>query len=126
MKRFIVTGASWLEIIVGLSILTILNAACRLLFAATPSGVAIVLGRFAGVALLGLGVACLPSKIAGPSRGAVMGLLTFNVGATLFFGWVALATTFRGVLLWPAGLLHAAISIALLPQLLALGFDKSR
>ena len=126
MKRFIVKGAAWLEVIVGISVVTIPYAACRMLFGVTPEGVAILLARFAGVALLGLGIGCLPSKITGPSRSAVVGLLTFNVGATVFFVWVVYATSFRGVLLWPAGLLHAVISVALLTQFPALNFDKSR
>lgn len=41
------------------SFVAVLDLPCRLLFAATPEGVAIPLARFVGVALLGLGIACL-------------------------------------------------------------------
>ena len=119
MKTLVVMAASLLEIVVGITFIAVPDIPCRLVFAATPESVAILLARFAGVGLLGLGVACLPSKRAEPNRGAVLGLLAFNVGATIFFAWVAVATSFRGFLLWPAVILHAAIAAALFPQFLA-------
>src|SRR5229473_7346974 len=118
LQRTVVIVAAWLEIVVGASFVTALEVPCRLLFAATPEGVAIPLARFAGVALVALGIACLPSKAAGPGRSAMLGLLVFNVGATIFFAWVAVATTFRGLLLWPVVILHAVIAAALLLQFL--------
>ena len=125
IKRFVIMAAACLEIVVGAIFLAAPDLPCRLLFAVAPEGVAIPLARFAGVALLGLGIACLPSKLAGSSRGAVLGLLAFNVGATVFFAWVAVATGFRGLLLWPVVILHAVIAIALVPQFLAPDFGKS-
>ncbi len=53
----------------------------------------------------------------GPQRGAVRGLFVFNLGATIFFAWVATATAFRGFVLWPVVILHAVITIALVPQI---------
>jgi hypothetical protein len=116
MNTFIQGAAAWLEVVVGLCFIGIPNVPCRLLFAATPEGIAMPLARFAGVALLGLGIASLPSKLAGSRRGAVLGLLAFNVGATIFCTWVAVATLFRGFLLWPVIILHAVIACALLAQ----------
>jgi hypothetical protein len=121
MNTFVVMAAAWLEIVVGIGFVVIPDFPCRLLFAATPEGLAIPLARFAGVALLGLGIACLPSKLAGSHQGAVLGLLVFNLGATIFFAWVAIATSFRGPVLWPAVILHAVIAAALLPQILTKG-----
>jgi hypothetical protein len=118
-KGFVVTAAAWLEIFVGPTFVVVPALPCRLLFAVTPEGIAVPLGRFAGIALIGLGIACLPSKLAESRRGAVLGLLVFNVVATVFCAWVAVATTFRGFLLWPVVILHAAIAAALLPQFLA-------
>jgi len=71
----------------------------------------------AGVALIGLGIACLPSKFAGLDRNAVRGLLVFNIAVTIFFGWVGVATAFRGVVLCPVVMAHAAISLALAASL---------
>jgi hypothetical protein len=121
MKRSIVMAAAWLEIVLGASFIAVPDVPCQLLFGVTLEGVNILVARGAGVALLGLGIACLPSKIAGSHRGAVLGLLAFNVGATILFTWVAVATSFRGVLLCPFIILHAVIAAALLPQFLNKG-----
>ena len=125
MKTLVVMAASLLEIVVGITFITVPDIPCRLLFAATPESLAIPLARFAGVGLLGLGIACLPSKRVEPNRGAVLGLLAFNVGAAIFCAWVAVATSFRGLLLWPAAVLHAVIAAALFPQFLAKGSLRS-
>lgn len=85
----------------------------QFIFGATLEGIGIQLLRFAGIALIGLGISCLPSKLGGTNRSAVRGLIIFNMGATIFFAWVALTTTLRGVVLWPVVILHAVIAIAL-------------
>ena len=113
-NRFVVPAAAWLEIVVGATFLTVPDIPRRLLFAATPVGVGLPLARFTGIALVALGIACLSSKATGPIRSAVLGLYFFNVGATIFCGWMAVATSFRGVLLWPIVILHAVIATALL------------
>ena len=105
--------AAWVEIIVGVSFLFVPNTQSQLIFGATPEGIGDTWARFAGIALIGLGLASLPSNLAGIRQGAVRGLLVFNIGATIFFAWVAVATTFQGVLLWPVVILHAVISVAL-------------
>lgn len=118
MKKFSVMAAAWLEIIVGFSCVAMPDVLCRLLFAATPEGITLLFARFAGVALLGLGIACMPSKLTEPRWSAALGLLVFNVGATVFFAWVGVATMFRGILLWPVVILHAVIAACLIRVLL--------
>jgi len=115
--RTTIMMAAWLEIIVGASFLLALNAQSQLIFGATPEGIGDPFARFAGIALIGLGIACLPSNLAGTRQGAVRGLFVFNLAVTIFFAWVAVATTFRGVVLWPVVILHAVITIALAPLL---------
>jgi hypothetical protein len=117
-QKFVVMAAAWLEIVVGAVFLTVPDFPCRLLFAATPEGVGIILARFAGVGLFALGIACLPSMVTGPRRGAVFGLFVFNFGVAILFAWAGIATAFRGVMLWPVVVLHAAIAVALMRQLL--------
>ena len=111
--RTAVVLAAWLEVIVGASFLLAPNVQSQFIFGATPEGIGIPWARFAGIALIGLGIACMPPKLAGTSQGAVRGLLLFNIGATIFFAWVGVATMFRGVMLWPVVILHAVITIAL-------------
>jgi hypothetical protein len=111
--RTVLMLAAWIEIIVGASFIFALDAKFQLIFGAMPEGIGALFARFAGVALIGLGVACIPSKLERTSQNAVRGLFVFNIGATIFFAWVAIATTFRGAVLWPVVILHAVLSIAL-------------
>ena len=104
--------AAWVEILVGISFLSVPDVQSQLIFGTTPEGIGGIWARFAGIALIGLGIACLPSNPAGTRQG-VRALLGFNIGATIFFAWVAVATAFQGVILWPVVILHAVISIAL-------------
>ncbi len=112
-QRTSVMVAAWVEILVGASFILALNAQSQLIFGTTTEGAGAGFARLAGIGLIGLGIACLPSKLAEARRGPVRGLLIFNIGVTIFFAWVAVATTFRGVLLWPVVIMHAVISVAL-------------
>ena len=111
--RTAVSMAAWLEILVGASFLLAPKIQSQFIFGTTPEGISVHFLRFAGIALISLGIACIPSSLAGTHRNAVRGLLVFNIAVTIFFAWVAVATTFRGVMLWPVVILHAVITIAL-------------
>ncbi len=111
--RTAVMMAAWVEIIVGASFVLVPNAQSQLVFAATLEGAGVHFARLAGIGLIGLGITSMPSNLAGTRHYAVPGLLLFNIAATIFFASVGLATTFRGVVLWPVVILHAVISIAL-------------
>ncbi len=115
LQRSIVTAAAWLEIVVGACFVALPDLPCVLLFGVKPEGVASPLARFAGFGLFALGIACLPSPTTGARRG-VVGLFVFNVGVTILFAWIGVATTFHGYLLWPVVILHGVIATALLPQ----------
>jgi hypothetical protein len=117
LQRYVVIAAAWLEIIVGAAFIAVPDLPCVLLFEAKPEGIGVPVARFAGFGLLALGIACLPST-ATVSRRAVVGLCVFNVGVTILFAWVAIATNFHGVLLWPVVVLHAAVATALVTQFL--------
>ena len=107
--RIVLLIAAWFEIIVGASFFLAFNTQSQFLFGTTPEGiVGITFARFSGIALICLGIACLRSGTSG-----VRTLLVFNVAVTIFFAWVAVTTTFRGVLLWPVVTMHAVIAIAL-------------
>jgi len=111
--RTVLNVAAWFEIIAGAIFLLAPAAQSQFLFGATPEEIGILFARFAGIGLIGLGIACLPSKHAGTRQGAVLSLLIFNIGVSIFFASIALTTTFRGVLLWPVVILHAVSAIAL-------------
>lgn len=116
-QRFVVTAAAWLEIVAGAVFLTVPDVPCLLLFGAKPEAIGMPLGRFAGIALVALGIACLPSTDAGSRRSVVLGLFVFNLGVAILFAWVGVATTLHGLMLWPVVILHAIIAAALLPYL---------
>jgi hypothetical protein len=118
LQKSIVTGAAWLEIAVGVTVIVAPNFLCVLLFATRPEGASMPIARLAGIALLALGISCLPSVQTGPRRNSVLGLVVYNVGAAILLAWVGVATALHGFLLWPAAILHAGIAAALLPQFL--------
>ncbi len=117
--RYVVMASAWLEIVVGVAFIAIPDVLCVLLFDAKPQGIAMPLARWLGVGLLGLGIACLPPKPRESHRTAVGGLVAFNAGVTILLAWVSVVAPTHGYLLWPVAILHAAIVVALLPQLLA-------
>ena len=118
LQKSVVTGSAWLEIAVGVTVIVAPNFLCVLLFATRPEGAGMPIARLAGIALLALGISCLPSVQTGPRRNSVLGLVVYNVGAAILFAWVGVATALHGFLLWPAAILHAGIAAALLPQFL--------
>jgi hypothetical protein len=120
-QRFVVGTAAWLEIIVGAFFLALPEVPSLLLFGAKPEAIGIALGRFAGIALVALGLACLLSRDGGSRRNVVVGLLAFNAGVAILFAYLGIATTLHGFLLWPAVILHTIIAAALLPHFLANG-----
>ena len=116
MQRYVVKAAAWLEIVVGVILATLPDIPCLLVFGAKPESVGRPLAHWVGVALIALGIACLPSKAAVSNHNAVLGLFVFNVGATILFAWVGIVTI-HGSALWPVVILHAVITVALLRQL---------
>jgi hypothetical protein len=78
----------------------------RVLFAAEIVGAGVIISRLAGIALIGLGVACWP----GPPR---VGMLIYSVVAALYLACVGLAGGFTGILLWPAVILHLIVTALL-------------
>jgi len=116
--KYVVRGSAGLEIVAGVILITVPDIACRLLFGATLENLAWPLARWVGVALLALGIACLPSRTAEWNGHAVLGLFVFNAGIAVLFARVGTTTVMHGPLLWPAAVLHFLISLALLVQLL--------
>jgi len=81
-----------------------------LLGVSDASPAALATGRLYGAALAALGVACWYTRAA-PGLGMVRGMLVYNVGACSVLPWVATMDGLSGLLLWPAVLLHAALTL---------------
>lgn len=92
------------EIATGLALLIVPALVGRLLLGAELTGVALPVARVLGIALVALGIACWPGT-------PLVGMLTYSAAVTLYLAYVGLAGGFGGMLLWPAVLLHAAMTV---------------
>ena len=102
---FIVVAAVG-EAATGLALLIAPSLVGRLLLGEPFGGVAIPVARVAGMALIGLGIACWP----GPP---LIGLLSYSALVTLYLTYLGFAGGFGGVLLWPAFILHLLLATLL-------------
>jgi hypothetical protein len=105
MKKALLLAAVG-EVATGLALLFVPSFVGQLLLGEELGGVAILVARVAGIALIGLGVACWP----GPP---LVGMLLYSVAVALFLAYVGIAEGSVGALLWPAVALHAVLSILL-------------
>ena len=105
MKKVLVFAAVG-EGATGLALLIVPSLVGQLLLGEELSGVAIPVGRVAGMALIGLGIACWP----GPP---LVGMLTYCAAVTLYLAYLGFAGGMTGALLWPAVALHVVLSVLL-------------
>lgn len=94
------------EAATGVALLLVPSLVGQLLFGNELSDIALPVARVAGIALVGLGVACWP----GPPR---VGMLTYSAVVTLYLVYIGIAGGMSGVLLWPAVILHAILTVLL-------------
>ena len=109
--NIVLAVAAACEAATGLVLLVYPAIVIRLLLGAEIVGVGEVVSRFAGIALIGLGVACWPN---GSARQASYGMLTYGMLAALYLAYVGIRGQWIGVLLWPAVAVHAVLIILLL------------
>lgn len=110
MKNRLLALAAAGEAVTGLVLLVYPSIVTKLLFGADIAGIAVVTSRFAGLALIALGVACWPC---GSASRALCGMLTYSSLATLGLLYLALSGKWNGPLLWPAVVLHAVLTLLL-------------
>jgi hypothetical protein len=120
MNRLL-TLTALIEAPTGLALLAVPSAVVRLLLGGEISGASVPLGRVAGAALFALGVACWLARYDVQScaaRGLVSAMVLYNLGAVVILGAAGLQSRPTGVALWPAVLLHAAMTAWCLTSLL--------
>ena len=105
MKAALVLAAVG-EAATGAALLAVPALVGRLLLGVELAGAAVMVARVAGIALIGLGVACWP----GPPR---TGMSTYGAGVALYLAYLGLAGGASGVLLWPAVVLHVVLTALL-------------
>lgn len=114
MKRPLIVTAR-IELGAGLALLFCPTATVAFLLGSPlTTSAAVALGRLAGTALLALGIANWLAR--GDERsGAVKGLITamtvYNLGAVIILDAAGIRLRPVGVALWPAVLLHAAMTV---------------
>ena len=102
MKKILV-AASLAEGATGLALILVPSFVGQALLGAPLSGVAIPVGRVAGIALVGLAIACWPGR-------ALVGMWIYGTAVALYLALLGVAGGFAGPLLWPAVVVHAALS----------------
>ena len=102
----LLTLAAVAEATTGLALLVVPALVGRLLLGAELTGVSIPVARVAGIALIALGIACLPGL-------ALLGMLTYSALAMAYLAYVGIGGEWAGPLLWPAVVLHAVLTLLL-------------
>jgi len=100
------------EAATGLALLIAPSLVGELLLSQETTGVAVVVARVAGVALIALAVACWP----GPP---LLGMLIYSALVTVYLAYLGSAGGYGGIVLWPAVFVHAILTL-----LLALGLPR--
>jgi hypothetical protein len=117
------TVTAVIELGAGLALLCFPSVAALLLVGApleAPS--ALTVARVAGAALLTLGVACWLARNDTQSRaarGLVAAMVLYNLGVAIILGTVGIQLQPVGVALWPAVVLHAAMTVWCILSLLS-------
>jgi hypothetical protein len=106
MKK-ILTVAAVLEVATGMGLLIVPSLVGRLLFGEEFTGIVMPVARVLGIALLGLGVCCLPGST------ALCGMLTYSGLVTLYLLYLAIRGEWVGLLLWPVVALHGILTVLL-------------
>ena len=105
MKRVLIFAAVG-EAGTGLALLVVPSLVGRLLLCEELTCIAVPVAGVAGIALIALGVACWP----GPPRA---GMLLYSAAVTLYLAYLGFAGGLAGILLWPAVILHAILTVLL-------------
>jgi hypothetical protein len=106
MKK-VLTLAAVVEVATGLALIIVPSLVGRLLLGAELAGVSIPVARVLGIALLALGMCCWPGST------SLCGMLTYGALVTVYLAYLGLVGGFTGILLWPAVVLHAILTILL-------------
>ena len=121
MKKLLVFAAMG-EVLTGLLLLVYPQIVVLLLFGARIADAGVVMSRIAGIALIALGLACLPSgDPASRATRAFQAMLSYSLLAALYLLYLGLEGAWVGSLLWSAVIAHLALTV-----LLVLAWFQSR
>lgn len=110
----ILTFAALVEVGTGVALAIDPAIVVTLLLGADADATVRVVGRCFGIALLALGLACWPRRqrceAGSPAFGA---MLTYNALIALYLAYLGTVEELRGLLFWPALVLHAVVALLL-------------
>jgi hypothetical protein len=110
--RLLLTLSGGLEILAGLVALITPGPVVSMLLGVPVDAIASVLARLFGAGVFALGLACLKARhdVGSPAGLAVsLGITAYNVLAGVVLLWTAAGSGLGGLLLWGAGIVHAAL-----------------
>jgi hypothetical protein len=110
--RFLLALSGGLEILAGLPALITPAPLISLLLGGPVDPIASVLARLFGAGVFALGLACLKARDdvrSSAGQAVSLGITAYNVLAAVVLIWTAAASDFGGLLLWVAGIGHAAL-----------------
>jgi hypothetical protein len=116
MKKLL-TLAAVIEVATGVALLIAPSLVGRLLLGAELVGASIPVARVTGIALIALGVSCLPRTERGRLGQTLVGMLTYSLLVTLYLLYLGVRGEWVGPLLWPAVALHAVLTMLLIVPL---------
>jgi hypothetical protein len=96
------------EIATGLALLIVPSLVGQLLLGEALGG-AIPVARVAGIALIGLGIACGPGT-------PLLGMLIYSCAVALYLAFLGVRGVSSGILLWPAVVVHLTLTALLMRE----------
>lgn len=105
MKKLLVFAALS-EAATGLALLLVPSLVGQLLFGAELAGVAVIVARVCGIALISLAVACWPGT-------PLLGMLVYGAASALYLAYLGFTGGASGILLWPAVVVHLILTVLL-------------
>jgi hypothetical protein len=114
MKLLLIVSAVF-EAGIGIGLLSVPSAVAQVLLGTTlDTPAALTVARVAGAALLALALACWLARQDTQSyaaRGLVSAMVLYNLGAAIILAAAGIRSQLAGIGLWPAGILHVAMTV---------------
>lgn len=111
----VVMFSAGLETATGLALIVVPALVGRVLLEQELSSAGVAVARVAGLGLLSLGLACWPGREGVPPP-VSRALLTYNLLAALYLGYLRIGAGFVSYILLPAAALHAVLTILLVVE----------
>ena len=120
--KLLLTLCGGLEILAGVAALIAPGPLLSLLLGGPGDPISSVVARLFGAGVFALGLACLKARddVGSPAGLAVsIGITAYNVLAAVILLWTAAGPGLGGLLLWGAGIVHAALGALFVSALAA-------